>query len=69
MLPNAVHVERVKLAAAGAPQSASLASLGPEDLFKSFYRSDRGPGGAPTDETLRLFRELLDEEMRETAGA
>ncbi|MBI4213293.1 MAG: exonuclease SbcCD subunit D [Chloroflexi bacterium] len=64
VLPNAVHVERVKPEVGRAAQPVSLTALGPEELFRSFYDSDLGPGRLPTAETLRLFRELLDEEMR-----
>lgn len=61
LLPNAVHVERVRHDIEVATPS-SLATLGPEELFSAFYRSSLGPGREPAEATLGLFRELLQEE-------
>jgi exonuclease SbcD len=67
-LPNAVDVIRAG-AAAHAPQRESLAGLGPVELFSTFYRSPQGRGQEPTPQVLGLFRDLLEEEGRETAQA
>lgn len=62
-LPNAVHVERVKHEAERGNNQPALSTLGPEELFAAFYRSSLGRGREPTQASVRLFRELLEEEM------
>lgn len=62
-LENAVHVERVRHDAERSDPERALSTLGPEELFTAFYRSELGPGHEPTETTLGLFRELLQEEM------
>jgi hypothetical protein len=67
-LPNAVHVERLRPKSNDA--TAPLVSgLGPTELFAEFYRSARGRGREPSNDTMALFRDLLEEESRETAEA
>jgi exonuclease SbcD len=68
-LPNAVHVERARKAAAEAPESVERAHLGPVEMFSRFYEGSLGRGHEPPDETLALFRTLLGEEEREHADA
>jgi hypothetical protein len=68
-LPNAVHVERVKPAAAGEEPRAVAGVRSAEELFASFYRRSNGRGREPSAATLSLFRRLLDEETSETADA
>jgi exonuclease SbcD len=61
ILPNAVHVERVRHDVER--PSEPTVQLGPEELFAAFYRSPQGQGREPDDQTTRLFRELLREEL------
>jgi exonuclease SbcD len=67
-LPNAVHVERLKTRPEERPAPA-VSGLGPSDMFVEFYRSERGRGREPSQATMDLFRNLLEEESRETAEA
>jgi exonuclease SbcD len=68
-LPNAVHVERARKTAAGEPESVERAHLGPVEMFSRFYEGSLGRGHAPSDETLSLFRSLLNEEEHATTEA
>jgi len=67
-LPNAVHVERIRPKAEDRPAPA-LSGLGPSELFAEFYRSPRGRGREPSDDTMALFRSLLEEDSRATTEA
>jgi exonuclease SbcD len=67
-LPNAVIVQRVR-SMDGATEGPQTAGMGPEDLFRAFYRSKLGRGREASDETMKLFRDLLEEESRETASS
>jgi exonuclease SbcD len=67
-LPHAVTVQRARRDSA-ATERPSTEGLGPEELFLNFYRSDQGRGHEPSPESMTLFRQLLEEESRETAQA
>jgi exonuclease SbcD len=67
-LPHAVTVQRVRTDA-GPSERPSTSGLGAEELFRTFYRSDLGRGREAALETMNLFRELLEVEMRATAQA
>jgi exonuclease SbcD len=68
-LPNAVHIERVRPLAAAAAGAVDpiTGSRSPADLFADFYASSAGRGHAPTDATIKLFRDLHDEVNNEAA--
>ena len=67
-LPSAVHVERARSLEAIQSHEEDRQGLGPIELFESFYASANGRGRAPAQETMTLFRRLLDEERDETAA-
>jgi exonuclease SbcD len=67
-LPHAVTVQRAH-AQAAVQDRPSTSGMGPEELFRNFYRSDQGRAREASPETMKLFRDLLEEETRETAEA
>ena len=68
-LPNAVHVERARKEASREPDSADRSHLGPVEMFSRFYEGSLGRGHEPSDETLALFRTLLNEEEHAASEA
>jgi hypothetical protein len=68
-LPTAVHIERAHRDVAAPDDGGDREHLGPVELFERFYESSLGRSHAPSPETLRLFRHLLDEESHATAEA
>jgi len=64
--PNALHVERVQMIPAEQADKQHLkkrSQMGDFERFESFYKEVKGI--APSEETAHIFKEVLDEWLRE----